>query len=71
MAFVAYLRGGPEPVATGKSQDPRLITTDEPLSEIVISVEGGRQGVYRHSDENETINAGAAVATVFEFVEII
>lgn len=68
MAFGVYLVGGPEPVSTGKSQNPRMITVDEPTKEIVVSVEGGRQGVFRFTEE--TIAAGASVATVFVFVEI-
>jgi hypothetical protein len=36
--------------------------------EIVVPVEGGRQGVFRYTEE--TIAAGASVATVFVFAEI-
>jgi hypothetical protein len=68
MAFGVYLVGGPEPVPTRKSQNPRMITVDEPTGEIVVPVEGGRQGVFRYTEE--TIAAGASVATVFVFVEI-
>lgn len=68
MAIGVYLVGGPEPVPTGKSQNPRMITVDEPTREIVVPVEGGRQGVFRYTEE--TIAAGASVATVFVFTEI-
>ena len=69
MSFTVYLVGGTDPVPAGKPQDPRMITIDEPTKEIVVPVEGGRQGVFRYSEE--TINAGASVATVFVFVEIV
>ena len=53
MDFLVFLRGGPDPV--GGKDDNRIITVPEAAPEIVISVEGGRQGKFRQTDD--TVNA--------------
>jgi hypothetical protein len=68
VAYLVYLRGGPEPVATAPvASDPRLVTVTERLTEIVMPVGDGVRGAWRPSEDPETINVGNTSATVFEY----